>query len=46
MRLRQDWSKIDAILATYTWIIIAIVLLVIAFIIYKIIARRRRGETS
>ncbi len=45
-RLRQDWAVIDRILATYNQIIIVVVLLVVGFIIYKIIARRRRGETS
>ena len=46
LRLRQDWQKIDEILATYNQIIIAVVLLVLGFLIYKFIARRKRGEST
>lgn len=44
--LRRDWHKIDRILATYNSIIIVLLLLVAAFVIYKIATRKRSGEAK
>ncbi len=46
LRLRLDWHKIDAWLATYNSVIIAALLIVLAFVAYKIVQRRRRRENA
>ncbi len=44
--LRRDWQVIDRIIGTYNSIIIIALVLVVSFVVYKILARKRQGEST
>lgn len=44
-RLREDWGKIEYILATYNRVVIVLLVLILGFVIYRIFFRKKSGDT-